>query len=365
MWAELAAIAATQGGIFTRAQARDAGYRSPALRQLTRPGGDWVVVRRGVYAERQLWDGLDEYRARPLAIARAVTLSMRVDHVLSHDSAAHAWGLPLLRPALPLVHVTRPGVLGSRTEHGVKHHLERRGLDATYALDGLEVTGLERTGLDVAREHGWLPGVVTMDGALRLGADPVLVEAILAGMWSWPGVRQARRATQLSRLGAETALETLGRGMAVELGLPEGIAQFPVAVTGGVAWCDLLVGCHVFEFDGRRKYRDREVGGDATRRAEAVVWDEKVREADVRANGLGVSRHFWHDCWGAGRRAGLQRMLAEYETTCRRLGTEPPADVLAFADRMTEERERWLRRSYLRPRPVPQSRDRDLWRRAG
>lgn len=365
MWTELAGIAATQGGVFTRAQARAAGYRGPALRQLTRPGGDWVVVRRGVYAERQLWERLDGQRERPLAIARAVSLAMRVEHVISHDSAAHAWGLPLIRPALPLVHVTRPGVLGSRTEHGVKHHLERRGLDATYDLEGLVVTGLERTAVDVAREHGWLAGVVAMDGALRLGASPVLVEAVLAGMWSWPGVRQARRATQLSRIGADSALETLGRLMLAELGMPEGIPQFPVAVRGGVAWCDLLVGCHVFEFDGRRKYVDHERGGVATRPAEAVVWDEKLREVDVRSNGLGLSRHFWHECWGAGRRAGLERMRAEYDATCRRLGTVPPVDVLAFADRMTEQRERWLRRADLRPAPVPRPRERDLWRRAG
>jgi hypothetical protein len=233
MWTELAAIAATQGGLFTRQQARDAGYRPPALRQLTRPGGEWVVVRRGVYAERRLWERLGEQRERPLALARAVTLSMHVDHVLSHDSAAHAWGLPLLRPQLPLVHVTRPGVHGSRTEHGVKHHLERKGLDAAYNVGGLEVTGLERTALDVAREHGWLSGVIALDAALGLGGDPVLAEAILASMWSWPGVRQARRAAQASRLGAESALETLGRLMVVELGLPEPIPQFPVSVSRG------------------------------------------------------------------------------------------------------------------------------------
>lgn len=365
MWTELAAVAAAQGGLFTRAQARDAGYRGPALRQLTAPGGDWVVVRRGVYAERRLWERWDDHRERPLAVARAVTLSMNVEHVLSHDSAAHAWGLPLLRPALPLVHVTRPGVQGSRTEHGVKHHLERKGLEGVYDRNGLRVTGLERAGLDVAREHGWVAGAIVMDGGLKLGADPVLTEAILVGMWSWPRVRQARRAAQVSRLGAESALETVGRLMVAELGLPEAIPQFPVAVTGGVAWCDLLVGCHVFEFDGRRKYRDQERGGDADRRVEDVMWEEKVREADVRANGLGVSRHFWDECWGRRRRAGLSRMLAEYELTCRRLGSEPPADVLAFADRMADRREQWLRRSYLWPRPTSLGRDHDLWRRAG
>jgi hypothetical protein len=48
MRAELAALAAAQGGVFTRAQAMDAGYRAPELRGLTAVGGAWVTVRRGV-----------------------------------------------------------------------------------------------------------------------------------------------------------------------------------------------------------------------------------------------------------------------------------------------------------------------------
>ncbi|MGH3411521.1 MAG: hypothetical protein ACRDPH_00345 [Marmoricola sp.] len=314
---------------------------------------------------RSTWDELDVYRGRPLALARAAHLTLWTDHVLSHDSAAYAWNLPLLRPAKPLVHITRPGVHGSRTEHGVKHHLQRRGLDAVYDLDGLRVTGLERTGLDIAREHGWLAGVVALDGALRLGANPVLTEAVLASMWSWPRVRQSRRAAQHARLGAESALETLGRMMVAELSLPEPTLQFPVDLRNGVAWCDLLVGRHVFEFDGRRKYVDTAAGGYADRSVERVLWSEKVRESDVTAHGLGVSRIFWQDCLGPGRRAGLARMASDFAATSRRLGTTLPADVAAYAEAMAGVRERRLRRAYLEPPPVPVGGGAGLWRRAG
>ena len=34
-------------------------------------------------------------------------------HVMSHDSAARALGIPMLRPARELSHITRPGVGGS------------------------------------------------------------------------------------------------------------------------------------------------------------------------------------------------------------------------------------------------------------
>ena len=45
----LAALAMSQAGLVTRAQARSAGYRGPELRGLTSASGPWVVVRRGVY----------------------------------------------------------------------------------------------------------------------------------------------------------------------------------------------------------------------------------------------------------------------------------------------------------------------------
>ncbi len=53
-------VAAEQRGLVTRAQARDAGYRGPELRGLTAVGGAWIVVRRGVYAERSTWTALGD-----------------------------------------------------------------------------------------------------------------------------------------------------------------------------------------------------------------------------------------------------------------------------------------------------------------
>ena len=69
-----------------------------------------------------------------------------------------------------LVHVTRPGVTGSRTEGGVKHHRAGYGERDLTVVQGLASTGLARTALDIAREHGYQDGVVAADAALRLGA---------------------------------------------------------------------------------------------------------------------------------------------------------------------------------------------------
>jgi predicted transcriptional regulator of viral defense system len=342
MRTELAALAAKQGGVFTRAQAMDAGYRGPELRSLTGVGGDWVVVRRGVYAERATWEALDRYAGQQLARAWAAHVTIGVDHVMSHDSAAHAWGLPVVLPRSHLVHITRPGVWGSRTEHGVKHHLAMRP-PSTEIVVGLPVTGLARTAMDLAREHGYECGAAAADRAMRWGVIADDFDEVTGHMKSWPGVTRARHAAAVADPGADTPGETLTRLMLLELGIGVPVTQFPVPVSNGVAWCDLLVGRHVVEFDGRRKYRDAAAGGDAERAAEEIVWAEKVRERDVTAHGLGMSRVFWEDCLGRARFATMDRLRREYDATVRRYGNDLPDDLTHFAMHMADQRMRRIR----------------------
>lgn len=342
MRSELAAVAARQGGVFTRAQAMDAGYRAPELRTLTGLGGDWVVVRRGVYADRHLWENLDRYAGQPLARSWAAHLTIGVEHLMSHDSAAHAWGLPVVLAGRPLVHITRPGVWGSRTEHGVKHHLSMEAPEAATAA-GLPVTGLARTAMDLGREHGAACGTAAADRAMRWGVLEDDFADVLAGMRCWPGVTQARRAARLADPGADSPGETLTRLMLLELGIGTPVTQYPVPVPGGVAWCDLRIGRHIVEFDGRRKYRSVTDGGDAAKPADDVVWQEKVRERDIAAHGLGVSRVFWGDCLGSARAATMDRLHREFLSTVRRFGTRLPDHLEEFALRMADVRMRRIR----------------------
>lgn len=320
----------------------DGGYRAPELRGLTGVGGGWVTVRRGVYADREAWEALEQHSGPPLARAWAAHLATGVEHVMSHDSAAHAWGLPVVLARSDLVHITRPGVWGSRTEHGIKHHLAMK-FPAVVWLDGLPVTDLARTAMDLAREHGRACGAAAADRAARWGVIDEDFDDVLADMKSWPGVTRSRHAAACADPGADTPGETLLRLMVLELGIGVPITQFPVPVASGVAWCDLRVGRHIFEFDGRRKYVGREDGGDADRTAEEVVWDEKVRERDVTAHGLGMSRVFWDDCLGRARLTTMQRLKAEYDATERRFGTRLPPDLADFEMRMAARRMRRIR----------------------
>ena len=325
-------------GLVTRRQAVDAGYTERELRTMTAVHGPWVVVRRGVYAEREFWDSLTGYDEQAVLRDRAAHLVMRVPHVMSHDSAARAHRLPMLRPKHELVHVTRPGVGGSRTEHGVKHHLSRLTPGKISVIDGLPVSGLARTALDLGREHGFEAGTVACDGAMRAGVTRQELAAELETMWCWPNITRARAAVDHADPGAETVGESLARLLVTELGHGRPRTQFPVRTATGVVWCDLLLGRHVFEFDGRIKYVRQADGGVASRPVEEVIWEEKKRERLIRAEGLGVSRIIFDDYWGSARAQALARLQAEYQLTATQLGTVLPDHLERFAREMAGRR---------------------------
>lgn len=318
---ELRARAGRQGGVFTRHQARACGYTERELKTHTGHKGAWVVVRRGCYAERVLWDRLDD-DGRYLLLVRAVALGMRSDAVVSHTSAAALLGMPLRPRWRELAHVTRLGVRGSRTENGVKHHRGELAEGDTRTAAGVVVTGPARTALDIAREHGFEDGVVAADAALRMGSRPDELAAQLETMSSWPYVTAARAAVAVADGGAQTVGETLLRLAVLELGIGVPETQFVVEDESRRAEVDLRVGRHLFEFDGRVKYVDRARGGVAERPVEEIVWLEKQREDWLRRvhGGYGMSRVVWADLFGARRAATLRRLHDDYQATLRRFG---------------------------------------------
>jgi hypothetical protein len=306
--------------VVTRQQALSRGYTAKEIRRLTQPEGPWVVVRRGAYAERELWQAADPYDGHALLRDRAVHLMVQPEHLMSHDSAARALGVPFLAPRTGLSHLTRYGVGGSRTHYGVKHHLTQLGLLNTEVREGMPVTGVARTVVDLGREHGWLSGLVAADHALEAGLEKADLEAELAVMCCWPEVTEARAGVDKARAGAESVGETLTRPFLEEIGLTDPELQFPVRIGDRVAWVDLRVGCHVIEFDGRKKYLRAERGGVADRPVEDIVWDERQRQLAVCRRGLGMSRLTWDEVIGSQREAAQRRVLAEYQETCARYG---------------------------------------------
>jgi len=315
------AKAAEQSGLLTRRDALDAGMAPSRITAAIREG-DLVVVRRGVYALGDVWADLDEYRGRHRLRSRAATLVMHRGWVLSHDSSADEHGLELLRPANPHVHITRPGFTSAWTRYGVKHHYARYRPSQVVEVHGMQTLDMARTVADISREHGEQAGVVTADSAMRHGVTRAELWEAVSPMDQWPYSTHARSAIDLADPRAENANESLGRLMVREAALGEPDPQFPVRTAEGIKWCDIRVGNHIFECDGRIKFLPPERGGVAVRPVEDVLWDEKKRERLIAAQGLGVSRILFEDYWGSKRTMAIKRMQAEYAISEARFGLE-------------------------------------------
>ena len=312
---------AAQHGLITRTQLLDTGMSPEHINGLVRTG-QLILVRRGVYMPRETWQALDPYTGRQRARARAAHLQMRRAHVMSHDSAARELRLAMLTPDEEYIHLTRKGVRGGRVEHGVKHHLAPYREDQVVLVDGIPVLGPARTALDIAREHGLVAGVVSIDSARQLGVSEADLWSACAPMVCWPEVTVVRAAIDRSDPGAESAGETLGRLLLEEIGLGPVQTQFELRDETGWARCDLRVGRHLIEFDGEKKYQRRETGGLAVVDPDQVVWQEKQRQDWVTGLRLGMSRLVWADFWGRRRELAKERLAREYAATCAAYGTD-------------------------------------------
>ena len=327
----LASAAAAQGGIFTRSHALAAGYTERELKSLTRPGGDLVIVRHGVYAERALVDMLDTTERWRLK-DRAAQLVSRRPGLLSHDSAARLLRISTLDVKGTGSHITSVGKAGARRSGGVTRHRDMLPL-CVEVRDGLAATSYARTAIDIGRLHGFRHGLVATDAVRNLGVPLSDLQSELARMQHHPFIARARAAVASSASGVESVAETLGRELVEELGLGDIETQFAVGIADGrVVWCDMRVGCHLVEVDGRIKLRPVADGGVATRSAEDVVWDEKIRQTLVCAEGLGMSRIVWADFFGAQRERAKARVRSEEAVTRERFGATLPDHLRRFAD---------------------------------
>ncbi|MBZ5732937.1 hypothetical protein K8Z61_00350 [Nocardioides sp. TRM66260-LWL] len=311
MISEISHRMAGQNGLVLRAQLVGEGVAGVSVDRALR-SGELMAVRRSVYTTGEAWEAAS-LPQRAVMQVRAASALVREPHVISHDSAALLLGLPTLRQPVDLVHLTRFGVHGGRTRHGVKHH--KAPFEAWQVEGDLEEAwfGVERVAADIAREHGLRAGLVAFDAARRRGARVADLQATVAAMRSWPGVTVVREALELSDGRAESPGESLTRLMLVQLGAGPVEPQFGLRRDGRTVWGDLRIGRLVVEFDGRVKYRSIEDGGLAARAVEEIVLEEKVREDFIRSFGLIVIRIVWEDLrpdqWRA-TQARLRRALA-------------------------------------------------------
>jgi hypothetical protein len=285
--ARLAAVAATQAGLFTAAQAVAAGYNSDEIARLRR-AGDWVRVRRGVYIERLLMP--EEPTAKHLLLLRAALLTLSGSAAASHVTGALVHGIALLDPDLSLAHITQHGAGCAHTAGGVRYH--RASLPAGHLtkVNDVVTTSAARTIVDLSRQLPFPAALVAAESALNIARTTLAeLDEMLAWCVDWPGARNARRVVAFASPYSESPGETLGRIAFDALGVPQPHQQVYIFDKFGlIARCDYFwEQFHtVGEFDGKVKY----VGAKAH---DDTVLNEKKREDRLREAGLEVCRFEW------------------------------------------------------------------------
>ncbi|WP_448808691.1 type IV toxin-antitoxin system AbiEi family antitoxin domain-containing protein [Agromyces bauzanensis] len=302
---ELTDLAATRAGLIPASDLAAIGWHPSTVQRLV-AGGALVTVRRGVYAAASDWASASRDERYRLLV-RATAMISREETVFSHASAAvmHGLGRPGAWPKV--VHVLHPDATGGRRRGPTVLHRGPPDPD-TLVIDGVRVTSLERTLVDMAVAAPAETSVAMLDIAVRRINDdrssvarPDEVEELRAGLLTLLGeldpprwARRARASIEFADPLAESVGESLSRVRIARLGfvVPELQVRFE-PVLGSYAHADFYWRGirRIGEFDGKVKYtRSRLTEGVDV--AE-IVYQEKLREDALRRLGEGVTRWPW------------------------------------------------------------------------
>ena len=265
--------------------------------------GELVALFRGVYVYAEAWarSSQDE---RHLLRVHAASYYLKDDEFFSHWSAAVLWRLPSIASWPARVHVRGPVRPGGRSSAMFARH-EGAVLHDIGQVDDVPVTSLARTVVDIAAVASLPAAVAIADAALRRTEHPspiapvtTLTRAELRAEAARVSIRRGsariRRVVEFADGRADRPGESVSRVNIHLAGLPAPQLQVPMKGASGRSyvvdfwWPQFnLIG----EFDGQAKYRDAEFLSGRT--PQQAVYDEKLREDDLRATGKGMSRWPW------------------------------------------------------------------------
>lgn len=263
--------------------------------------GSELRVARGAYLPRDVWEASDA-RGRYLLRIRAVAETRRVPPVLSHWSAAAIHNLPVVGQWPAQVHLMVGKTSGGRSRNGVVKHNIRLDDRDVVVIDGMRVTSLARTIIDVTSLNHSLSAIAMVDRVLhfdvRSRTPALLRRAQLLHTWEsmlpFRGHARSRDLIEFGETAAATPIESVSRFHMRLIGCPRPRLQTPFFDRQGFIgepdfdWPDFA---HIGESDGDLKYLDPDYRGGRT--ADQVVRDEKVREDRLRAVSRGFTRWRW------------------------------------------------------------------------
>jgi hypothetical protein len=248
--AQVAQLAGSQFNRISRRQLNEIGLTDAAVSRWV-GSGRLIAVEEGVFAVMPL--RVDDDWGRWMGATLTAPGS-----VLSHASAANAWGILSLAEALTTV--TRPGSGGPRRIGGILAFRSSTLVDEVTTIDGIPITSIPRTLLDLARTVSGKALARAVREAVRL--EHTTLAQLGDRLGDYRGRRGSRRLAQVlaryaglplerARSGAEiTALEIL---RSADRRLP----RLNVRIAGeeaDLSWPDARV---IVEVDGRPFHLDR------------------------------------------------------------------------------------------------------------
>jgi hypothetical protein len=230
--------------------------------------GDWDVPFRGVLI---LGPVKDELRTRTQGAQLAVGPGLAV---ASHITAARLHGMDGLPQAKPgdQIWLTRPLDAGRAQRAGIVQKWSALPSDDVVEVDGLLVTSIARTAVDIALMSDRETAVCVVESAMRLGVSLAEMRSLVV---SRRGRRRLESWWELADVRSANPLETRARLPLVDAGIPPDELQFPVDVGDLVLYVDMA-------------YRERKVavetdGRDPHLAQAQFVWDRRkwtlLREA--------------------------------------------------------------------------------------
>jgi hypothetical protein len=272
--------------------------------------GELARVSSGAYLPSELWQGMGE-RERFLTAVRVVAAKADDPMVFSHASAAVIWGLPWFGPWPERVDILRTEAARGHYAAGVSRHAAQSD-DAHVVIDGLAVTSLARTVVDLACQRGFIRSVVVGDAALHRdrrrtlsGPAPDIDVATLLEELARGSRAPARARDVIGFMDArsDSPGESISRVSMWRAGVPTPVLQQRFApYTVDFWWPEFGV---IGEFDGALKYLDPAMRGG--RSAERVVYDEKLREDELRRRSKGFARWGYSHAMAPGQLADRLR----------------------------------------------------------
>ncbi|MGP4031143.1 type IV toxin-antitoxin system AbiEi family antitoxin domain-containing protein [Pseudarthrobacter sp. 1C304] len=280
------------GNLWRTEELLELGYGPRALR-LHLEAGTLVRLRYGCYFRASVWRALSpEARSRQRIYAHdhGTRTTSAGRFLYSHTSAARLRRLQLWGVG-DEIHILQKG-RPSNESHGkdVRCHTRPFTDRDVTAINGLHATSLERTVADCAMMLNYRQALIVTDHALRLGADPMTLQAMADALDGRRGIRTFRRALATADPRSESAGETLTRELLFRLRIRPPDLQVEVSSRAGrhrldFAWKKDKV---ALEFDGKSKYFDYSPTPE-------VLFEERRREKALTEAGWVFVRIEWRD----------------------------------------------------------------------